>query len=161
VVVVEQQQPEGSGSNGPKAGGGLSRPASGVLFTDGWQSDDWRSLMEVENTVYEEYETFSESEMEVGGTSRVASTANILEEEGTTYIVVRTRDDIINDADACAKDDSKVVVVDGERYYDCEEAGDEDEDYDYGTDIDDEDVESSDGFELIGMVANSVSSFFW
>jgi hypothetical protein len=165
-VVVEQQQqqqPESSGSSGPEAGGGLSRLASGdSWFTDGWLSDNWKAPVEDENTEYAEYEPFGESEVEVGGTSSATNTASsIWEEQGTTYSVVRTHDVIIHDANIRTKDDNEVEEVDGELYYECEEGSDGDEDYDYEADSDDEDAGSSDGFELVGMVANSVSSFFW
>jgi len=165
VVEVEmvEQQPEVSGSSGPEAGGGLSRLASGdSWFTDGWLSDNWKAPAEDENTEYEEYVPFSESEVEVGGTSRSASTASsIWEEQGTTYSAVRTQDVIIHDANICTKDDNEGEEVDGELYYNCEEGGDCDEDCDWEADSSDEDAGSPDGLELVGMVANSVSSFFW
>jgi hypothetical protein len=96
-VEVEEpaapEQPEASGSKGPEVGG-LSRLASGdTWFTDGWLSDNWRAPVEDENTEYEEYEPFSESE--AGGTSRAGSSArSIWEEQGATYNVVRTYDAI-------------------------------------------------------------------
>jgi hypothetical protein len=68
----------------------------------------------------------------------------------------------INEANVYIKEDKEGEEVDGDMYYDAEdEDGDRDEGYDRDADSDDEEVGSSDGFELVGMVANSFSSFFW
>jgi hypothetical protein len=57
-------------------------------------------------------------------------------------------------------EDDEGEEVDGELYYDCKEDIDW-EDFNFEADSEDEEDDSPDGFQLIGMVANSVSSFFW
>jgi len=147
--VVKQPEGSGSGSNGPDAGGGLSRLAS-VDVWDGWSLDNWRAPLEDENDDYEVYVPFSDSE--VGRRSKASSSAGSIREES----VVRTHCVIRNEASIHTKD-KEGEVVDGETYYDCEEDIYWDEGYDHA---DSDDEEAPNGLQLIGMVATSLFSFF-